>query len=151
MIKPLLQQETQLLEDNLSSPGASAPWGNWGFTRRVPFLLHPSMASCIVPTCILSIGKKKKGSKSNRRWKGSKSNRRWSKRAGDGVSLGSVPVAGTTRTGPGPLLPVVPTLALTVTRACQWHFCPWALRVSGHSGTGMDWHSSRIHPRLSAV
>ena len=60
MIKPLLQQETQLLEDNLSSPGASAPWGNWGFTRRVPFLLHPSMASCIVPTCILSIGKKKK-------------------------------------------------------------------------------------------
>lgn len=144
MIKPLPQQETQLLQDNLSLPGASALWGNWGFTHRVPFLLHPSLASFIVPTCILSTGKKKKK-------EGSKSNRRWSKRAGDGVSLGSVLVAGTTRAGPGTLLPVVPTLALTVTRACQWHLCPWALRVSGHSGTGMDWHSSRIHPRLSAL
>ena len=112
MIKPLLQQETQLLEDNSSSPGASAPWG--GFTHRAPFLLHPSLASCTVPTCILSIEKKKKRKVLNQIEGEAKE-----PGMAHSVSLGSVPVAGTTRTGPGPLLPGVPTLDLTVTRACQ--------------------------------
>lgn len=144
MIKPLLQQETQLLEDNSSSPGASAPWG--GFTHRAPFLLHPSLASYTVPTRILSIEKEKKKRKVLNQIEVEAKERGMA----HSVSLGSVLVAGTTRTGPKPLLPVVPTLDLTVTRACQWHLCPWAWRVSGHSGTGMDWHSSRIHPQLSA-
>ena len=110
MIKPFLQQETQLSEDNSSSPGASAPWGNWVFTHRAPFLLHPSLASCSVPTCILSIEKKRKAR---------------NQRAGEAkeremahiISLGSVALAGTAGPGPGPLFPVPPTLAVTVTRA----------------------------------
>lgn len=46
-------------------------------------------------------------------------------------------------------LPLVPILAPRVTRA--WHSGPWALQVSGHSRTGMDWHSSSTHLLLSAL
>lgn len=66
-------------------------------------------------------------------------------------SLGSVPVAGATSTGPGPLPPPGSCPCPKVTRAWKWHSGPWALQVSGHSRTGMDWHSSSIHPLLSAL
>lgn len=74
MIKPLLQQETQLLEDNSRLSGASAPWGD-SLTEPLPTAPQPGFLYSPNTYSFYWKGKKKKR-------KVLKSNRSWSKRAG---------------------------------------------------------------------